>query len=122
LDDLEEDPMRLVGRVDWVTKRWLIETCGEGASGEARKKIDLRYHELSPDGYLERLRSAGVVREVVTEREVEEAAGGPPPGTPATRRGRLIRQWAGSGQEVKAGWGSVTVGANTIPLSGHGAG
>jgi proteasome accessory factor A len=110
LDDLELAPDRLVGRLDWVTKRWLIDTSGKGALWEARKKLDLRYHELSPDGYFERLRSTGVIEEILTEQEVSAAMSEAPKNTPATLRGRHIRELAGSGKEVRANWRSVTVG------------
>ena len=109
LDDLESAPERLVGRVDWITKRWLLEQAGAGTSAAARKKIDLRYHELSPEGYFEQLRSAGVVTSVLSDEEIEAALVTAPPNSPATERGFHIRQ-LGSGKLVKANWRSVVIG------------
>ncbi len=39
------------GKVDWLTKRWMLDQLDDDAEWSQRKKIDLRYHELSPDGY-----------------------------------------------------------------------
>ena len=60
LDALEADPSALVGVLDWVTKRALIDGCDD-LSPAARKKIDLRYHDIV-DGYLVELEAAGVAR------------------------------------------------------------
>ena len=111
LDALEHNPARLVGKVDWVTKRDLLESAGTDASIDARRKLDMRYHELSPDGYYLRLEAAGVAPTIVEPEEVLSAIDCPPEGTPATARGRLIRQYAPSGG-VRASWSSIIVPAN----------
>jgi proteasome accessory factor A len=111
LDALEENPQRLVGRLDWVTKRYLIDGAGPGASVEEKRKLDMRYHELSRDGYYLRLESAGAAPTVVEPEEVRAAMTAPPEGTPATARGRVIRQFAGRPHAVRASWSSVRVSA-----------
>ena len=65
LDALADDPQSLVGTLDWVTKRFVLDKSARGASWEARKKIDIRYHELSPQGYFQRLRATGIVGELL---------------------------------------------------------
>jgi proteasome accessory factor A len=105
LDDLAVDPSRLVGKLDWVTKRYLLELAGPDASPAARSKVDLRYHELSREGYYLQLEAAGLAPTLVEPEEVLDAIAQPPPGTPATRRGQLIRQHAESG--LRASWSSV---------------
>ncbi|MCE9525966.1 MAG: proteasome accessory factor PafA2 family protein [Planctomycetales bacterium] len=110
LDSLEEDPQTLVGSLDWVTKRWVLEKAGHGGSWQTRKKIDLKYHELSPDGYYERLRATGVAQDILTPEEVELARRNPPLGTPATVRGRYIREFAGGAEAVSANWKAVYIG------------
>jgi Pup amidohydrolase len=99
------DPSRLVGKLDWVTKRFLLDQAGPGASPAARAKIDLRYHELSRDGYYLQLEAAGLAPTLVEPEQVLAAIAQPPPGTPATQRGRLIRQY-GDGA-VRASWSAV---------------
>jgi Pup amidohydrolase len=110
LHDLEHDRERLVGRLDWITKQWLIEKCGADSTWAARKKIDLRYHELSPQGYFEQLRAAGAVREILSEDEIDNACAVPPPNSPATLRGHHIRKLLASGEAVRANWQCVSIG------------
>src|SRR5205085_7298561 len=67
LDALADDPQSLVGSLDWVTKRFVLDKAGRATSWEARKKIDIRYHELSPQGYFQRLRASGIVSALIDE-------------------------------------------------------
>jgi len=106
LDALGRDPSRLVGRLDWVTKRHLLDAAGPGASADQRRKLDLRYHELSPEGYYLRLEAAGVAPVVAEPEDVVAAIDCPPEGSPAAARGRLIRQLRGA---VRVGWSSAVV-------------
>src|SRR5262249_44313011 len=105
LDDLARDPSRLVGKLDWVTKRYLLAQAGPDASRATRSKVDLRYHELSREGYYLRLEAAGLAPTLVEPEQVLDAIAEPPPGTPATRRGQLIRRHAGAA--LRASWSSV---------------
>lgn len=109
LDQLETDRPALVGRLDWVTKQFLLEQAGAGLSYEARKKIDLRYHELSPEGYFTRLRKADRTAPLVTETEIEQAMRFPPPSSPALRRARYIREFSGGNRLLKVGWRLIEV-------------
>lgn len=119
LDALAADPAPLVGALDWVTKRYLLEACGADAPAAAQKKIDLRYHELG-SGYLARMERAGLARVVVGEAEIEAAIRTPPASTPARLRGQLVRDLAGERLPVRVSWESVRVGSRlggkVIPL------
>jgi hypothetical protein len=107
LDSLVEDPQSLVGSLDWVTKHFVLEKAGRQASWQARKKIDLRYHELSPQGYFQRLRTTGIVHHLLERSEIDHARRNPPAGTPAMVRGRYIREFSGDDIEVAANWQAV---------------
>lgn len=109
LDALEEDPKRMIGKLDWVTKRHLLETAGAGAPVEALRKIDVRYHELTREGYYVRLEAAGAAPTLAEPEDVLEAVGKPPEGTPAALRGRLIREHAKTPERVVAGWSCVVL-------------
>lgn len=100
----------LVGRLDWVTKRWLLRSLDADASWEARKKLDLRYHELG-DGYLARLEAAGVAEQLVEPAEIQAAMVTPPANTPARSRGRLIRDFAERDVSVTVSWSHVRLGS-----------
>jgi Pup amidohydrolase len=121
LDALARDPSSLVGRLDWVTKRYLIETAGAG-DRDAEKKIDLRYHEIGR-GYVAKLIQGGAVSVLVAPEEVERAIVSPPEETPAKIRGRLIRELAASHDRVTVSWDSVRIGGrlrgSVIKLDDH---
>jgi proteasome accessory factor A len=109
LDRLEADRDSLVGRLDWVTKQFLLDKAGSGLPHAGRKKIDLRYHELSPEGYFARLQMTGNVASVATEDEIEQAMRFPPPSSPAVERARYIREFSGPNSYIKVGWRFIEV-------------
>lgn len=110
LDALKRDPRELVGKLDWVTKRHLLQESGRGGSLDARRKIDLRYHELSQAGYYLQLEAAGVAATLVEPEEIRRGTVAPPPGTRAAVRGQLIREHVGAGQPIRASWSTVVIG------------
>jgi proteasome accessory factor A len=99
----------LVGRVDWVTKRFLLEACGGDAGEDVLKTLDLRYHELG-EGYFDRLENAGETEVLVGEDEVRRATREPPADTPAFHRGRFIRRQAGRDLPIAVSWDAATIG------------
>jgi Pup amidohydrolase len=123
LDGLERDPRQTFGKIDWVTKRSLLEELGPDAPIEARRKIDLRYHELTKEGYYLRLEAASIAPTLVEPEEVLAAIQVPPQGTPAAIRGRLIRESQGN-VPLRAGWNAVIIGEGkgrrVIRLPAHG--
>jgi proteasome accessory factor A len=110
LDVLADDPQALVGTLDWVTKQFVLDKSARGASWDARKKIDIRYHELSPHGYFQRLRTTGIVSDMLDPSEIDHARRNPPAGTPAAVRGRYIREFAADDESVSANWQAVFLG------------
>lgn len=110
LDALDADPGQLVGRVDWITKRYLIEAAAPDPDAHpARKKIDLRYHELG-DGYLARLEADEIAPRLVTADEAIDAISTPPERSPARQRGRMIRDLAARDLDATAGWDAIHIG------------
>ncbi len=110
LDGLARDPASQVGRVDWVTKRFLLDTAGDGEPWEVRKTIDLKFHQLGPDGYLAALEAEGLAPRLVQPQEVAAAIREPPPDSPAQRRSRLIRELSDQDEQIKVYWDRVRVG------------
>lgn len=108
LDALERDPSTLIGRLDWITKRYLLDRAGPAASAAMLKKVDLRYHELG-GGYLARLEEAGIAPRLVTDPELEAAMHEPPDTERARARGRLIRELAARDLSVRVSWDRVRV-------------
>ena len=102
-----ELPMMLVGRLDWLSKLWLLQQLSSKESKAdlqlqraVRKKIDLRYHELSSQGYHRQLEATLGNAPMVTERELDRAKRSPPSGSSAWRRGSLIREMQGVDGEL----------------------
>ena len=111
LDALEAHPRSLVGTLDWVTKRYLLENAPKTVSWEMLKKIDLKYHELSPEGYHRILcREADMGTTIVSEAEIERAMRLPPADTPASMRGRLIREFLSGDEPLAVNWKMVRIG------------
>jgi proteasome accessory factor A len=115
----------LVGRLDWVTKRYLLEACSGERDPDLLKTIDLRYHELS-DGYAARLERSGTARTLLDRDDVERAMRNPPEGTPAFTRGRFIGALAPSLAPVRISWDSARIGGRlkgrVVPFPNGGAG
>jgi Pup amidohydrolase len=106
---LATDPGQLVGRIDWVSKRYLIEGCAPDAGAAVQKKIDLRYHELG-SGYLAEMERCGIAPQLVSAPEVAAARRVGPEGTPARMRGKLVTRLRGSALPVEVSWDSVRIG------------
>jgi len=103
-----ELPMTLIGRIDWLTKLWLLNQMEAGTSWQVRKKIDIRYHELSEDGYHRQLTSYLNLAPVIRDSEIERARRTPPNDSPARRRGSLIRELSGENSELRVDWRNAT--------------
>ncbi|KAA5538556.1 hypothetical protein FYK55_27440 [Roseiconus nitratireducens] len=99
-----------LGRVDWLTKRWMIDQLDENAGWAVRKKTDLRYHELSPDGYYRKLAAADPSLALISRDRIEKRRRTPPADSPATKRGWLIREFAGGETNVTAEWRYAVLG------------
>ncbi len=108
LDRLDNDQDSLFGRLDWVTKRQLVQQPENHGNKAAIKKVDLKYHELSEDGYFSKLEKAGLTSRVVDEVAMERATRLPPPINPAAARCNYIREFVGSVEWVS--WDTVQLG------------
>lgn len=98
LNDLEIDPMMLTNRLDWVAKKWLLETFmdaeGCGWDDPRLRGLDLEYHNLSPDrGLFIGLEMEGAMERLTTDAEIKEAMTTPPADTRAAIRGLCIEKF-----------------------------
>src|SRR5262249_45085811 len=110
LTDLESDPRRLDGVLDWGTKLSLLDAyAAKNGLEEGDPKLalmDLQYHDVRPERSLyERLVRAGKVERMVDEAEVTEAMSEPPGSTRAYFRGKCLSRW--SNAVVAANWDSL---------------
>jgi len=110
LTALEDDPMRLDGVVDWVTKyqlmRRYVDRDGLEWTDDKLKVIDVQYHDVRRDkGLYNRMAAAGRVERLVDEAEVRRAVVDPPSDTRAYFRGRCLEKYRES--VAAAGWDSI---------------
>ncbi|MBC8364486.1 MAG: proteasome accessory factor PafA2 [Actinobacteria bacterium] len=115
LATLEEDPGSLVGVVDWVTKRHIIDGYRDRHGLETDDlrlmALDLQYHDLRP----ERSLFARVGAETLVDPvDVERGMTAPPDGTRAYFRGRCLDRWPDS--VVAANWDSMVFDAGEESL------
>jgi proteasome accessory factor A len=109
LELLEHDAAATAGALDWTTKRFLLEST-DATDWAQRKKIDIRYHELSSDGYLARLNTTGMVKTLTDVEEIDTAIRIAPTHSPATTRGRYIREFADGEEPLSVNWRRVLIG------------
>jgi len=97
----------LLGRVDWFSKRWLMDNAARTSSWAVQKKIDIKYHELSNHGYYHLLVQTLAIVPFVSPEQINRSMRLPPMGTPATQRGYWIREFADDQASLKVDWNSV---------------
>ncbi len=120
LDGLTRDRGALRGRVDWVTKWWLLEAFVDdqrvGWDDPWLSSLDLEYHHLDPNRGLYRgLEADGKVHRVVDDRAVTLAREQGPLDTRAAVRGLCVRKFPD--QIESAQWGKVvTTGGAVLDL------
>ncbi len=104
-----DDAERLVRKVDWVTKRMLIDRYmakHDLPLGSPKVALlDLAYHDVNRDrGLYYLLERAGKVERLVTDDEVETAMRQPPQTTRAKLRGDFIRQAKAKRRDYTVDW------------------
>jgi proteasome accessory factor A len=108
LDVLESDPMSLFGSVDWVTKKYLIDSFreAENLSWDNPDHVswlqsqDLEYHNVDREaGLYYLLESDDQTVRLVDDADIAEAMAKPPEGTRAYFRGRSLEKY---GAQVKS--------------------
>jgi proteasome accessory factor A len=96
LHDLRGDYQKLVGRVDWASKLWLLECFREAEhvdwTDPMLKSLDLEYHNLNhAKGLYHGLLEEGRAPRVTTDRLIRLAMDTAPKNTRAYGRGELVR-------------------------------
>ncbi len=126
LEDCEQDPMRLRDRADWAIKKQILNTflqrlgcsfahppADPGVLTDLQA-LDLRYHEISPDGLYSRLYP---VDTLISEEEIARAQQYPPPHTRANVRGTAVRLGRELGVTVYTnGWMDVSIEGEVLDL------
>ena len=116
LNTLEKDPMLLTDRLDWVAKKWLLETFAEEEQLDWEdpwlQSLDLEYHNIHQE---ESLFYGLPMRRVVTDEQIDAAIHAPPAGTRAYFRGNAVNRFSESIKAIQ--WDSITFRVNNRPIS-----
>ena len=117
LDALASRPELLVGGVDWITKKWLLEMFKEKEGLDWQdpwlQSIDLEYHNINREsGLFYALTPAKRIGEFNDSVLRPDAMRIPPANTRASGRGRAITQFQKSGQPYLINWDSIALETN----------
>jgi proteasome accessory factor A len=120
LDGLERDPLTQVGKVDWIAKKWLLETFmqqeGIGWDDPWLQSLDLEYHNLDRRrGLHYALADQGRLQRVVTPERIDECICSPPSNTRAQARGIAVQYLRDQTSSYIINWDSIAV-ENKDPL------
>jgi proteasome accessory factor A len=96
LNALEKDPMSLADRLDWAAKKKLLMDFmdAEGTSwhDDVMFSLDMEYHNINRQtGLYYALEQAGLIQQVVTEEQIQQAVEHAPTGTRAAGREIVVR-------------------------------
>jgi proteasome accessory factor A len=110
LDALERNRDALIGGVDWITKKWLLETFMEsenvGWDDPWLLSLDLEYHNIA-GGLFFSVTPGKRVGEWNNSIRPETAIGVPPANTRAAGRARAVAQFQTEQQPYVINWDSI---------------
>ncbi len=114
LSALREDHLRLIGGVDWITKKWLLDTFrrSEGLTWKDPwlESLDLQYHDINPSkGFLSSLTPTDPIANFNRSIRSVEASSIPPSNTRAAGRGSCVRLIQKLGGSYVVNWDSVAL-------------
>jgi proteasome accessory factor A len=114
LEALAHDPMSLIDRLDWVAKKWLLDSFAAAEGLEPGdpwlQSLDLEYHRIDPRrGLYYELRDRGATRRVVDDRRIERAIHEPPADTRACARAAVMRTLTEHKARFAIDWDSIYV-------------
>lgn len=104
LSCLRTDRTQLIGRLDWVTKLWLLETFIQeeriGWDDPWLASLDLEYHNVNPErGLYLALEAEGKTVRLTTDAEIDAAIAAGPSDTRGGVRGLCVRRFR---EQIKA--------------------
>lgn len=109
LTKLRNNQDDLIGKVDWITKRYLLDKFTQNRSDYSdlkAREIDFKYSELSSlNSVVSVLRSKGLIQQLCSQNQIENALANPPIDTRAWFRGKILQKFS---QFISAAsWDSV---------------
>jgi len=120
LDGLERDPLSQVGKVDWISKKWLLQMFMEeekvGWDDPWLQSLDLEYHNLNPQRSLyHALIEQGRAAPLTSPSRATFCLTNPPANTRAQARGLAVAQLCQHNGGYIINWDSIAI-ENQDPL------
>jgi proteasome accessory factor A len=123
LDCLRAKPEALIGGVDWITKRWLLQTFREAEGLEWEdpwlQSLDLEYHNLNPKtGLFHGIEAPSkTIGEFNARARRPSAIATPPSNTRAWGRGIAIKKFMNGPRSYVVNWDAVSLeGGSHLPM------
>jgi Pup-ligase protein len=112
LEALEQNPEKLIGGVDWITKKWLLETFMKAEKIEWDDpwllSLDLEYHNINPaNGLFFSVTPGKRVGEWNNSIRPHEAMRKPPTNTRASGRAHAVAYFQDRQQTYVINWDSI---------------
>jgi proteasome accessory factor A len=109
MEALENDPMVLDDRIDWVIKYRLLDRyCARhnvGLDSMQAQALDLQYHDIDQTrGIFHKLTSGGHVRRLIEDDDASRATEWAPTTTRAHLRGEFIRRAKAASRDFTVDW------------------
>ena len=97
LDALERDHLSLTDRIDWVAKKWLLQTFMAAERLDWNdpwlESLDLEYHNIDQQkGLYYELEQKGAMQRVTTDGQIRKAIKSAPNNTRAKARAHILRE------------------------------
>ncbi len=121
---LPGDREKLLGKIDWVTKYFLlrrfVETNNEPWNSPLAREIDIQYHAVSAaTSQFQLLQTTGIIQNIVSDEQISAYVNLPPLSTRAHARGEYIRTTGKTITEID--WETLQCGGKRIDFPDPGA-
>ena len=123
LEALEQNPLSLIGGVDWITKKWLLETFieSEGLTWDDPwlQSVDLEYHNIDPArGLFFGVTPGKRIGEWNNSVRRSDATHTPPSNTRASGRARAVASFQQRNQSYVINWDSIACDSRDLLVMG----
>ncbi len=117
LDALQGDHSALLAGVDWITKRWLLQTFADAEKlrwdDPWLLSLDLEYHDIDPArGLFFQMKGGKRINDWNESARVKGAMLRPPTNSRAAGRARAVRHFRDSRRPYIINWDSIACGPN----------
>ncbi len=119
LERIKNNPDALVGRLDWVTKRKLLELAvkdSEMSTPQFLESMSLEYHRIDDEGMFAWMQENGFIEEYISKEEIARARLEPPL-TRAYLRGKLVSEFE---EAIKDKGGTISIDWDMVSIDFHG--